>query len=171
MNRICIDARMWGIKHTGIGRYVENLIDNLPGEVILIVNPEVKNEIKLAKFEKHYAKFHPYSYLAQFEMLKLLWVIKPDLLHVPHFTIPIFWWGKTVVTIHDLIKHLSKGPETTTRHPFIYWIKYIQYLFVVWFAVHRASHIIVPANYWRDILIKKYNLNHEKISVTYESAI
>ena len=59
--KICVDARMWGIKHTGIGRYVENLIDNLPGDVTLIVPPDLKNEPKLAKFTKHYAYFHPYS--------------------------------------------------------------------------------------------------------------
>lgn len=171
MKRVCIDARMWGISHTGIGRYVENLVDNLPSDVVLITNPEVKNELKLARFEKHYAKFHPYSYFSQLEMLWLLWKIEPDLLHIPHFTIPILWWGKMVITIHDLIKHQSKGSATTTRHPLIYWAKYFQYLFVVWFAVHRASHIIVPANYWREILIKKYNLNPRKISVTYEGVI
>ncbi len=168
MKKICIDARMWGIKHTGIGRYVENLIDNLPGKVVLIVHPDLKNESKLKVFEKYYAKYHPYSYLAQFEMFWLLLKIKPDLLHVPHFTIPVLWLGKLVVTIHDLIKHLSRGPNTTTRHPLIYWLKYIQYLFIVWFAVHRASHIIVPAIYWKDILIKKYKLNASNISVTYE---
>ena len=166
--KICIDARMWGIKHTGIGRYVENLIDNLPGDVTLIVPPDLKNEPKLAKFTKHYAYFHPYSLLAQFEMLWILSFIRPDLLHVPHFTIPVLWPGKMVVTIHDLIKHLSKGRDTTTRHPLLYWPKYFGYLAIVWLAVHRSSHIIVPAKYWRDILVKKYHLKQEKISVTYE---
>lgn len=165
---ICIDARMWGIKHTGIGRYIENLIDNLPGEVILIVSPDLKNEPKLAKFKKYYARFHPYSLLAQFEVLWILSFIRPDLLHIPHFTIPVLWPGKMVVTIHDLIKHISKGRDTTTRHPFLYWPKYFGYLIIVWLAVHRASHIIVPANYWKNILEKKYHLNPNKISVTYE---
>ena len=168
MSRICIDARFWGIKHTGIGRYVENLIDNLPSEVILIIHPENQSEPKLARFKKYYAQYHPYSYLAQFEMLWLLVKINPDLLHVPHFTIPLLWWRKMVVTIHDLIKHFSKGPATTTRHPFIYWAKYLQYLFIVWFAVHRANHVIVPAQYWKEIIIEKYQLNASKVSVTYE---
>ena len=168
MKKILVDARFWGIKHTGIGRYVENLIDNLPGEIVLIVHPDQKNEPKLQKFTKYYAKYHPYSYQAQFEMLWLLLKINPDLLHVPHFTIPVLWPGKFIVTIHDLIKHISKGPATTTRHPLIYWAKYWQYLFIVWFAVHRANHIIVPAKYWKDILIEKYKLNANKVSVTYE---
>ena len=166
--KICVDARMWGIKHTGIGRYVENLIDNLPGDVTLIVPPDLKNEPKLAKFTKHYAYFHPYSLLAQFEMLWILSFIRPDLLHVPHFTIPVLWPGKMVVTIHDLIKHLSKGRDTTTRHPLLYWPKYLGYLAIVWLAVHRASRIIVPVKYWKDILIRKYRLNPDKIAVTYE---
>ncbi len=166
--KICIDARLWGIKHTGIGRYIENLIDNLPGEVVLIVPSELANEPKLAKFKKYFAHFHPYSLLAQFEMLWILSFIRPDVLHVPHFTIPILWPGKMVVTIHDLIKHISRGHDTTTRHPLLYWPKYFGYLMIVWLAVHRASHIIVPAKYWKDILIKKYHLNPAKISVTYE---
>ncbi len=166
--KICIDARMWGIKHTGIGRYVENLIDNLPGEAVLIVPPDLKNELKLAKFTKYYARFHPYSLLSQLEMLWILSFIRPDVLHVPHFTIPVFWPGKMVVTIHDLIKHMSKGRDTTTHNPIFYWPKYFGYLAIVWLAVHRARHIIVPAKYWKSILVKKYHLNPAKISVTYE---
>lgn len=165
---ICIDARMWGIKHTGIGRYIENLIENLPGEAILIVPPDLKNEPQLAKFTKYYARFHPYSFLAQLEMFWILSFIRPDLLHVPHFTIPVLWPGKIVVTIHDLIKHLSRGQDTTTHGLPFYWVKYYGYLVIVWLAVHRASHIIVPAKYWKDILIKKYRLNPAKVSVTYE---
>ncbi|MEK7101484.1 MAG: glycosyltransferase family 1 protein [Patescibacteria group bacterium] len=170
LTKICIDARMWGIKHTGIGRYIENLIDNLPGDVTLIVPPDLKIEPKLAKFTKHYARFHPYSFLAQLEMLWILSVIRPNLLHIPHFTIPVFWPGKIIVTIHDLIKHYSRGQDTTTHGPLFYWLKYYGYLVIVWLAVHRAGHIIVPANYWKKELVKRYNLDAGKISVTYEGA-
>src|SRR3990167_4471862 len=104
MKKICIDARMWGIKHTGIGRYVENLVDNLPGDVILIVHPDQKNEPKLARFKKYYAKYHPYSVLAQLEMLILLIKIKPDIVHFTHFSVPILWRGKVGGGIYDLIK-------------------------------------------------------------------
>ena len=168
MATICIDARLWGIANTGIGRYIENLIDHLPGEVVLIVPPDLKHEPKLAKFKKYYAHFHPYANLAQLEMLWLLSFIRPRVLHVPHFTVPVLWPGKMVVTIHDLIKHFSRGMATTTRHPFIYWFKYFQYLVVLWLSVHRANHIITPVNYWKDILLKKYHLSPAKISVTYE---
>ncbi len=166
--KICIDARFWGIEHTGIGRYIENLIDNLPSDVILIVPPKLKNEPKLARFHKYYARFHPYSLVSQLEMLWILSFIRPNLLHVPHFTIPILWPGKMIVTIHDLIKHLSRGYDTTTRNPLFYWLKYFGYLTIVWLAIHRASHVFVPAKYWKKALVEKYKISEEKISVTYE---
>jgi glycosyltransferase involved in cell wall biosynthesis len=169
---LCIDARLWGIKHTGIGRYVENLVTHLPRDpytrLVLITSEEFKNEPLLAPYPKYYAKYHPYSFLSQLEMLWLLLKIRPNLLHVPHFSIPIFWPGKMVVTIHDLIKHYSRGKDTTTRNHFLYWFKYLGYLVIVWLAVNRSSHIMVPAKYWKKILIEKYYLSENKISVTYE---
>jgi len=170
--KVCIDARLWGTKHTGIGRYIENLIDNFKAsseyEIVLIVPPDLTNEPKLKEFPKYYARFHPYALLSQFEILFLLIRIQPDLIHIPHFTIPVLWPGKMVVTIHDLIKHFSKGVETTTRNRHVYWFKYVGYLLIVYTAIKRANHLIVPAKYWKKIIIQKYHISSDKISVTYE---
>lgn len=172
MKTICIDTRMWGVNHTGIGVYVEQLIANLPEtkdhQIVLITTRESEQELKLSRFKKYVAHYHPYSNLAQFEILGLLLRIKPDVLHVPHFTIPVLWSGKVIITIHDLIKHISKGADTTTRSPIIYWAKYFQYLLIVWFAVKRAAKIIVPTRYWQGILMANYNLPKGKIIVTNE---
>ncbi|TSC88361.1 MAG: Glycosyltransferase [Microgenomates group bacterium Gr01-1014_16] len=172
MQKICIDARLYGIKDTGPGRYTENLIANLPDDpnykIVLIVSPDTYSDPKLAKFDKFVAHLHPYSILSQQEMLMLMWKIKPDLLHSTHFTIPVFWHGKIVVTIHDLIKHYSRGSNTTTRDPLFYWLKYFGYLYVVWMAVHRSSHIITPSQYWKDELVRRYHIPESKVSVTYE---
>ncbi len=169
---ICIDARFWGTKHTGIGRYVENLIDHLPdnseSEVVLIVNPNQKDEPKLANFKKYYARHHPYTFLSLLEMSWLLFQIKPDILHVPHLTIPIFWPGKIVVTIHDLIKHENPSPQSSTKPGLIYWLKFVEYLAMFHFTLWRASHIIVPSKYWKDVLHTKYRVRSTRITVTYE---
>ncbi len=172
MKTICVDARFWGVKHTGIGRYVEKLIEYLPEskkvKVVLIVNPGLKDEPKLAKFEKYYAKQHPYSFTSLVELSWLLIQIRPDVLHISHLTVPWFWPGKIVVTIHDLIKHYDPSPRSSTRGPIVYWIKYLQYLAMTWAGVVRANHIIVPTNYWKQELITRYGINADKISVTYE---
>ncbi len=173
MNRtICIDARLWGTRHTGIGRYIENLIANLPpaavNQVVLIVPPDLKREPQLAKFTKLYASSHPYSLLSQAEMFFLLLKLRPGLLHVPHFTIPLLWPGRTVVTIHDLIKHISTGPATTTRSPLLYRLKYWGYLIIFKAAVRRSVRILVPAGFWKSELISRYHLPSDKIVVTNE---
>lgn len=169
---IIIDARLWGIAHTGIGRYTENLIDNLPCDphisVCLIVSPDNFGQPKLSKFRRFVAKYHPYSPLAQFEMFGLWWKIKPDLLHVTHSSIPVFWPGKMVVTFHDLIKHISRGKSTTTHNPGLYWIKYLGYLLIDKIALWRAVQIIVPSQYWKNELMHKFQLPGQKIVVTYE---
>lgn len=173
MKKICVDARLWGTRHTGIGRYIENLLDNLPQypnvRISIIIPPDLSAEPKLQKFDRYYAKYHPYSLLSQIEMLWLLLLIRPHLLHVTHFTIPILWPGKLVVTIHDLIKHQSRGIATTTRSPYLYWVKYIGYLLLVRLAVYRASYVIVPAEYWKQDIIKRFHLSASKVAVTYES--
>jgi glycosyltransferase involved in cell wall biosynthesis len=172
MKKICIDARFWGIANTGIGRYVENLIENLPASseinVSLIISPADIQEPKLAKFPKFVARRHPYTILSQFEMFKLWFQIRPDLIHVTHSSIPVFWPGKMVVTFHDLIRHISKGRDSTTRNYSFYRLKYLGYIFVDWVAMWRAAKIIVPAYYWKRELIKKYHLPENKIMVTYE---
>lgn len=172
MKKIVVDARLWGIRHTGIGRYIENLLDYLPqsenAEISVIIPPDLVAEPKLAQFKKYCARFHPYSPLAQFEMLWLLLQARPHLLHVTHFTIPVLWPGRMVITIHDLIKHESRGAATTTRSPQLYWLKYIGYLVLVQLAVWRASHIIVPAEFWKDDLVRRFKISRQKITAIYE---
>lgn len=169
MNRICIDARFWGIKHTGIGRYVEELIDNLPGEVELIVHPDQEHEPKLAKYKKYLAIQHPYSLASQFEMFGLLNNIKSDLVHFPHFFVPILWRGKYIVTIHDLIKHYSTSLSSTTRNPLVYFVKQLGYRLSIWNAINFSQNIIVPTNYWKKEIANHFNVSQDKIMVTYEA--
>lgn len=172
MRTICIDARFWGIKDTGIGRYTENLIDNLPVDnntrLVLLVSPQIAIEKKLAMYEKYIIHNHPYTLRSLIETHLALFRINPDLFHSTNLSVPVFWTGKMIVTIHDLIKHYSRGLANTTRNPAIYWLKYLEYRVLTFLAIHRASHIIVPAQYWKDILMKKYRLPDDKISVTYE---
>src|SRR5258708_39947836 len=152
-SKIVIDARLWGIRHTGIGRYVKNVLENFSAdfkkEIVIIVSMESKNEKSLAQYKKFIAHFHPYSFLSQVEIAFMLWRIKPRLVYIPHFTIPLFWKGKVVITVHDLIKHESIGKQTTTRHQSVYWLKYLLYLFLVKRAVVRSSKILLPVNYWK----------------------
>lgn len=187
--KICIDARMYGLEHAGIGRYVSNLVGELSHKqslmlrnqpsiidhhsfILLVrkrkfdeVKKEVGNKMKLVVLDAPH-----YSFKEQLLVPWVLLKLKPDLVHFPHFNVPVFYRGKFVVTIHDLIKHTSRGAETTTQNPLFYWFKYLGYKFVFNQAVGRATRILVPSKTIRQELVKVCNLPADKIVVTYEGA-
>jgi glycosyltransferase involved in cell wall biosynthesis len=177
--KIVIDARMYGLEHAGIGRYVSNFVRELTSHRSLVTDhqffllvrkdkfAEVKKEVDKS-FKLVIADYPHYSFQEQILLPIKLLKIKPDLVHFPHFNLPIFYFGKFVVTIHDLIKHESRGRETTTRWQPLYWFKYLNYQFLIWVVVKRAKMIIVPSNYWKKELVQRFKLKPEKIVVTYE---
>lgn len=164
---VVLDARFYGIDHTGIGRYVQNLIAHLPEKITLIVGPKDYHRPELASFPKIISHTHPYSFLSQIEIPIILFRLKPDLVHIPYSSIPVFWPGKFVVTFHDLIKHVSIGSDTTTRNPLFYWFKYFGYRIIDLVALRRATSIIVPTQYWKNIIHLKYALKN--VYVTHEA--
>lgn len=174
--RIGIDARFYGTKDTGIGRYVQNLILNLGkidkvNQYIVFGGEMVRDEVKnFQNFKWVKLQTRPYSIAEQLVNPIVFAKEKLDLLHVPHFNAPIMYQGKFIITIHDLIKHLSIGRATTTLPYYQYLIKHLAYRFSVRVNLFRADKIIVPAFFWKDYLVKHFGLNEEKIFVTYESA-
>ncbi|HUW24320.1 MAG TPA: glycosyltransferase family 1 protein [Patescibacteria group bacterium] len=173
--RIGIDCRMMGLKHAGIGRYVENLVTELlktdkDNEYILFTRKEFtpKAEFASPNVKLVVAEASHYSLKEQFLLPGLIAKEKVDLMHFPHFNVPVFYFGRFVVTIHDLIKHTSRGAATTTKNPLIYWLKYLGYKVVFGLTVKRASRILVPSQSVKNELARQYGLEAEKIVVTYE---
>lgn len=152
MKKIVIDARMMGLEHAGIGRYVANLV----------------GELKAHNFEFIQPKIRHYSFKEQLLMPFIIARSGADLIHFPHFNVPLFCPKPFVVTIHDLIKHQSRGLATTTRWPLIYWLKYRAYCLIFRSAVRRARLIIVPSQAVKKDLLSYYRLDPEKITVIYE---
>ncbi len=177
MKTIVFDARMYGLSHAGIGRYVKNLLlafKDLNPEFSfkLLVNEKELKTVKkeLGDFYQYYPlKSGHYSLKEQGEVKKVLGKLKPDLVHFPHFNAPVFYSGKYVVTIHDLIKHFFKGKATTTKRAFSYWPKYFGYRLVVRRAVKRARAVIVPSFWWKEKLADVYKIRKNKIFVTWEA--
>ena len=116
---IVIDARLYGPKHTGLGRYTKNLLLNLPAgkfNYTLLIYPELANEIKKdlgAKFNYVITNIRHYTPAEQIRLPLLLHSLRPDLVHFTHFSKPILYWGKSVVTVHDLIPLVA--PAATPR--------------------------------------------------------
>ena len=175
---------MYGPKHTGIGRYVQNLVENLleidkENSYVLFVKDDRTEEIENLKIKYSFkidnlklkiipSKVQHYSFKEQVALPVLIRKEKLDLMHFTHFNVPVFYRGKYIVTIHDLIKHSSRGMTTTTRSSWFYWLKYLGYKLVFSQAVKKAKKIITPSQFVKNEVIKEYGVKPGKVVVTYE---
>lgn len=174
--RIAIDCRFWGPSHTGLGVYTQQLVENLAkidkeNHYFLLLRPEAISVITLPEnFQKIEVDAPAYSIKEQLMLPLVLYRINPDLVHFASINIPVFYLGRYIITVHDLIKHASRGVATSTHNPLFYWLKYAVYLLVSWWAVHLSRKIIVPSATVKDQLRESYNLNPDKIVITHEAA-
>ena len=173
--RIGIDARLYGLEHAGLGRYVTEMVNEVlrtdtKNDYVLFLDSSHAKEFQNRKRVKVIVTQIPiYGFLEQIVLPLIFTREKLDLLHIPHFNAPLFYPGKFILTIHDLIKHESKGKETTPRQPWIYFIKRLGYIFLTHNIVRRATHIIVPSEFVRQDVSQKLHVKTEKISITYEA--
>ena len=167
--RVGIDARLAGKKHAGIGRYIENLLLRLP---------KIAPEVSFTYFFYEHQTFsnvaielvpiRHYSLKEQLQCPKYFRRQNLDLLHIPHFNVPILYRQKIVITIHDLLWHEYQGPEVTTLSPWQYWLKHQVYFIVVAQAMKRAAGIFVPTETIKKTVLKYYPFTRNKIVVTKE---
>jgi len=176
MKTVLIDARMYGLAHAGIGRYIMNLIGNLPKDsreikyqLIVIADQltQIKKELGNS-FEYIPARSKHYSIAEQFELPRLILKANPDVVHFPHFNAPLICPKAYVITIHDLIKHYFRGKKTTTKNPLLYWPKYFSYRLLSNLVIKRSKAIIVPSHWWKDKLYEDFGIAKSKVSVTWE---
>ena len=179
--RIGIDARLSGSKHAGIGRYTENLITELLKNTsrdtyVCFFNDQeqaqsvLKSQLENKNVSVVLTPVRHYTVAEQLQLPKLFSAHNLDLLHVPHFNIPILYTGKLIVTIHDLLWHEYKGGSVTTLSPIKYLFKYFFYRLVTRLAVTKAQKILVPAQTIKDTVIRFYPKTADKIVITKEGA-
>lgn len=172
--KILIDARLYGLENAGLGRYVLNLVNELSiidkkNDYSILLTKKYFNELKLpANWKKIEADFRHYSVTEQIKLPGILKKEAADVVHFPHFNVPILYNGQFVVTIHDLLMHKNFGLSATTLSAPLYLIKRTGYKATFRQAVTRASKIIVPSNAVKSEVIKFYKTEPVRIKVIYE---
>lgn len=170
--RIGIDARFYG--QSGVGRYLRNLIVNLRKidkkneYFIFLLAKDYKNFQETNNFKKVLADFKWYGFAEQFKYPGLLKKIKLDLMHFPHFNVPIFYQGKFIVTIHDLIHQHFQTKQASMLNPLIYNFKQFGYKKVFKSAISKSEKILVPSNNVSEFLVKEWGIKASKITITQE---
>ncbi len=173
--KIGIDARLYGVEHTGLGRYVYELVNNIlkndkKNDYVLFLNSKHASDFQNFKRVKTVVTNIPiYSFSEQLVLPMIFTKEKLDLLHIPVFNAPLLYPGKYVLTIHDLIKHDSKGLDTTTRSMWMYFFLRAGYLLLSSLITKRASHIIVPTEFVKKDVTARLRVPAHKVSVTYEA--
>lgn len=172
--KIVIDARFMGTA-TGIGRYVSELIFNLEkidkeNHYFILINRENENKYNPvnSNFEKVVVDIAWYGIKEQINIPKVLNKIKPDLVHFPHFNVPIFFKFPFVVTIHDLILTKYPSRRATTLSPIKYFMKNILYRIIISHAVKYSKAIIAVSEFTKKDIIDFFRISDKKVFVTYE---
>lgn len=173
--RIGIDARFYGTKNKGLGRYTKEVVDKVidldqANDYVVFLRENNFNEFKPnnPRVKKVKADIRWYTLREQFVLPYIFWREKLDLMYFPHFNVPLFYPGKFMVTIHDLI--LTKHPtqRASTLSPLVYRIKNFAYKLVIILAIKRAKQIIAVSKFTASDIKKKFKVNSIKIKVVYE---
>lgn len=178
---IGIDARFYGPIGKGLGRYVQEVVDNLikissaeeNGGVfkyVIFLSPENFDEFvsESPRVKKVKLDCPWYGWREQLIMPFYLWREKLDLIHFPHFNVPVFTPGRFVVTIHDLILTNFPTVRATTRRHLIYYLKNLAYRLVIYLALVRSQKVITVSHFTKNDIVKKFGVSPDKIEVTYE---
>jgi len=172
--RIGIDARFLGPKQKGLGRYVQKLVENVVDsgdfEFVIFLRKKNFDEFNSAakNVKKVLADWRWYTLAEQVFMPFIIWKERVDLMHFPHFNVPIFCPSKFVVTIHDLVLKRFPTKRTTTLNPVIYKIKESGYRLVLNSAIKKSKKIIAPSNFTKQEILEHFKIDSSKIDVIYE---
>lgn len=175
--RIGIDARFYGPIGKGLGRYTQEIVDNIikmvdlsQVSVVVFLSPENFNEFSIShkNIKKIKIRMHWYSWQEQIFFPWFIWREKLDLIHYPHFNVPVFTPCRFVVTIHDLILTHFPTTRATTHSPLVYYFKNLAYRFVIKQAIKRSQKVITVSNFTKNDILEQFKIPEEKIVVTYE---
>lgn len=173
--RIGIDARFYGprVGGGGLGRYVAELVTHLQeidrtNSYILFLRKENFHEciIRKQNFSKRLVDIPWYSIAEQRVMPREIAASGVQLMHFPHWNVPLFTRVPFIVTVHDLI--LLDDPmsaHATTKSAFVHGIKYVAFRTVLENAIHRSRHIIAVSEYTKASVLRHFRVKSQKVSV------
>lgn len=168
---IIVDARLVLPYMTGIGRYLLGLISRMQAELqddqleiwlqqALPANHQVwaMNSTKIQTRQIPIKHMDP---RAHWLIPRMLSQTPADLFHYPHFDLPWFTAGKSVITIHDL-KYI--------RHPEFFqkgaWYKHILLKIMLTHALSGAKKILTGSQFTAQEIQEVFGINSSKIQVT-----
>ncbi|HEY2497941.1 MAG TPA: glycosyltransferase family 1 protein [Candidatus Angelobacter sp.] len=161
--RIAFDLRRIG--NPGIGRYMKCLTEAITAqatehEYLLILPHGGEASVNAPNAKKIYPKAKYYSIREQVELPRLLSRHKIDLLHAPHFLLPLLRPCPAIATIHDVI-YLACPQDLPSVAGRLY------YRAMMNACSRMATRIITDSEYSRKDIVRFLRADPEKIDVIY----
>lgn len=163
--RLAVDARK--LTDFGIGTYLSHLLEGLAA------SPEIRlTVIARSGHEERLRELAPdarvvacaadgYSLAEQVQLPSLLGRERVDLVHLPHYTVPLLMPCRFVVTVHDVI-HLYYPPRPRP----VWALAYLR--LVLGSALRRARCVITPSRSSRGDLVKLFGADPRRLRVVPE---
>ena len=163
--KIAFDLRR--IKNPGIGRYMTCLVEAVIArasehEYLLILPPgtETTGPCLGRRVEREISSASCYSFREQLELPRILRRHQVDLLHSPHFNLPLFSPCPAVVTIHDVI-YLACKQDLPSRLGRLY------YRGMMFAAVRLADRVVTDSEFSKRDIVRCLRADPAKIEVIY----
>lgn len=168
--RIVIDGRM--ISWPGIGRYTSNLLRELQRQdhsneyIVLLQQKDWAKFTPTSKnFSKKAANIEPYSLTNQTRLPGILKKLRPDLVHFPHFIVPLAYNGPYVVSIHDLtlldFRNVKGGPVKGL----VYSGKQVAMKQVFRHAIKSAKRVIASTKFGEKDIRRRFRVPDRVVTV------
>lgn len=158
--RLAVDARIW---KTGIGTYTLNLLRALrrvDGDfaTCAIVRSEAVGTVAGLCDETRVVDAPIYGLR---EQLRVPAAARDcDLLHVPHYNVPVRYRGRMVVTVHDLT-HLTEPEVRNTARAWVYGRPMLR------MAVRKARQVVTDSEYSKWQIVERLGVEAEKVTAIY----
>jgi glycosyltransferase involved in cell wall biosynthesis len=165
--KIAFDLRRIG--NPGIGRYMKCLAEAITAqapehEYLFVLPPDGESLVNAPQAEKICPELKYYSVREQIELPRILRRHQVDLLHSPHFLLPLFLpiarLCPAVATIHDVI-YLACPQDLPSRAGRLY------YRTMMHACSRVAAHIITDSEYSKAEIVRYLHADPGKIDVIY----
>jgi glycosyltransferase involved in cell wall biosynthesis len=161
--KIAFDLRRIG--NPGIGRYMKCLAEAVTAqapenEYLLILPPDGDDLVNAPEAARLCSRVKYYSVREQVELPRILSRHKVDLLHSPHFLLPLLRPCPAVATIHDVI-YLACPQDLPSRVGRLY------YRAMMNACAHMATRIITDSEHSRIEIVRYLRADPERIDVIY----
>ncbi len=158
--KIAIDGYELNRSYTGVGRYLYNLLREIlsidkDNQYQLYVTEELPLKLDAPNLKVSDIGSNSHTKWQNSNLYKALKTDKPDLFFSPNHSLPLFWKGPSVMTVHDVSWRVVKQ-DFSAKERIIRDLK-------TYLALKKASKVFTVSEFSKDETVKFYKADPSKV--------